>query len=1062
MRLPKLAIANYQFVLVLVFMAAALGILSFLNMPRSEDPALEFPRYNVVAVYPGASPRDMEELVVDPLEEAINEVDDLDRILTTIQDGLAVIGVEGEFGLDYDEQYDEIVAQVNAVRDQLPEGLVQLEVNQFSPQDVAILQLALSAELPYRELIDLAERLEDRLEQVDGVKAIKLNGYPDEEVRIALDFEKMGQLGLPLNQVLGVLQGNNANLPAGNLDAGQRSFSVKTSGGYRSLAELENTVVAANAGQMVYLRDIAQVYFAYEDDQWIARHNGQKALFVSVTQKGGENILAVTEALQAEIDRFQAELPPSVALATAFIQAPAVAARVNDFFANLLQGIALVAVIIFLFLGLRNALIISTVIPTSILIAINVLDLTGFGLQQISIAGLVIALGLLVDNGIVVVENINRFLKMGHPLKEAAAQGTAEVGYAIVSSTATTVLAFFPLTQLGGGTGAFLQSLPAIVIYALVASLVLALAFTPLLASRLMKGNKGHRGDKGNRGESAVHPPTPLKGGEPSLSPLEGGGPFSSPLEGGQGGESTRVERAIQGLIERGYRPALNFALKRPLAIVGIGVLSLVGSLALFPLVGVSFFPTADKPLLVIDVDLPKGASLDRSDAAARFVEQTLARYDLVESYATNVGHGNPQIYYNVIPQNLDPTHAQLIVNLRQWEAEGFYGLIDSLRADFSGYAGAQISVRELKNGPPYEAPIAIKVIGEDLAVIGQLSAQVKGLIAAQDGAINVDNPLAVGQTNLRARIRRDEAGMRGVPLADIDLAIRTAVSGNQLGTFNTDAGDKYPLVARLAYSGDEEAKVSDFQRVSLGSLSGAQVPLPQLVSLEFEADVAQIDHFDLARTNTLTADVRDGANVTELTESIIAGLETMDWPEGYRYFVAGEYETQQESFGDLGSMLIVAVLGIFAVLILQFRSFRQPFVVLSAIPLALSGSIVALFLTGWSFSFFAFVGFTSLVGIVVNTSIILVDYTNQLLAEGKSVRAAIQQAAETRFTPIILTTLTTICGLLPLTLTNSGLWSPLGWTIIGGMVSSTLLTLLVVPVLYQGLTGTRMAGEGA
>ena len=1018
MRLPKLAIANYQFVLVLVFMAVALGTLSLLNMPRSEDPALDFPRYNIVAVYPGASPRDMEELVVDPIEEAVNEVEDLDRILTTVRDGLAVIGVEGEFGIDYDEQYDEVVAQVNSIRDQLPAGLVSLDVSQFSPQDVSILQMALVGEgVPYRQLIEYAERLEDRLEKVDGVRSVELNGYPDEEVRIALDFEKMAQLGVPLNQVLNVLRSNNANIPAGTLEAGSRAFSVKTSGGYRTLTELENTVISASPGQILRLKDLGKVYYGYEDPQWIARFNGERGIFISVTQKTGQNIISLTEKLEAEMASFQSSLPASADLTVAFIQAPAVATRINDFFANLLQGIALVAVVIFLFLGFRNALIISTVIPTSILIAINVLDLSGFGLQQISIAGLVIALGLLVDNGIVVVENINRYLKEGTPLLEAAAKGTSEVGWAIVSSTVTTVLAFFPLSQLGGGTGAFLQSLPAIVIYALVASLVLALAFTPLLASRLMKGKA--------RGQSK----TPRRG------------------------ISDWMQARVQGLIDRVYRPALTFSFRRPWLILLLGVFSLAGSMALFPLVGVSFFPTADKPLLVIDVDLPQGAALSRTNEATRYVEHTLAQQGLVASYASSIGHGNPQIYYNIIPKNLDATHAQLIVNLEKWESESFYALIDQLRSEFAGYSGAQISVRELKNGPPYEAPIAIKVLGDDLAEINRLSDQVKGLIEQEIGTINVENPLEVAQTNLRARVRRDEAGMLGVPLADIDGAIRTAVTGNEIGTFNTDAGDKYPLVVSLAYEEGQEARVTDFQRVSLGSFSGAQVPLPQLISLEFESDAARIDHFDLARANTLTADVEEGANVTEITERLIGEVEKMTWPDGYSYFVAGEYETQQESFGDLGQMLVVAILGIFAVLILQFRSFRQPFVVLSAIPLALSGSIVALFVTGWSFSFFAFVGFTSLVGIVVNTSIILVDYTNQLREQGKTVNEAIQQAAETRFTPILLTTLTTISGLLPLTLTNSGLWSPLGWTIIGGMVSSTLLTLLVVPVLYRLLT---------
>jgi len=1014
MRLPKLALANYQFVLVVVIMTAALGVLSFKNMPRSEDPALDFPIFNIIAVYPGTSPEDIEELVVDPIEDALNELEDVDQVLTKIEDGLAVIRVEGEFGLDTDEQFDEVVAKVNSVRQDLPPGLFSLEVKQASPQDVKILQLALvGEEVPYRELVDWAERIEDQLEKVDGVRNVELTGYPSEQVRVALDFEKMAQLGISLNQVSGILQANNANIPGGNLDAGGKRFAVKTSGGYRSLQEISETVIAANGEKMVRVKDIATVYFDYEDANWIARFNGQKAVFISVTQKEGKNILAINDALEESLLSLKAKLPPTLSLSTAFIQAPAVEARVNDFFANLLQGIALVGVIILLFLGFRNALIIITVIPTSILIAINLLDVSGFGLQQISIAGLVIALGLLVDNGIVVVENINRFLKEGHSLKDAAAKGTAEVGWAIVSSTATTVLAFFPLSQLGGGTGAFLKSMPTIVIFALLASLVLALSFTPVLAGWWMKAKK---------------PNEPTK--------------------------PSRAAQLLDRVVAKVYRPALTFALKRPVIMVTLGVLSLAGSMALFPLVGVSFFPTADKPLMVIDINTPKGTSIERTDAAAVYVEKVLRDQPFVESYATNVGHGNPQIYYNIIPKNTQANHAQLIVNLKAWDGPQFYALIDTLRTEFDTYAGARISVKELKNGPPYEAPIAIKVIGDDLDVIKSLSENVERLIAQQNGTVNLDNPLALGKTNLHARIRREAAGMMGVQLIDIDQAIRTAVSGNELGTFNTDAGDKYPLVVRLAYDDRDEARLTDLRRVSLSSMSGAQVPLQQLVDLELENDAAQIDHFDFERTNTVKADVVDGFNATDITLAIIEGLDEMEWPEGYRYYVAGEYETQQESFGDLGTLLIVAVLGILAVLILQFRSFSQPFIVLSAIPLALSGSIVALFLTGWTFSFFAFVGFTSLVGIVVNTSIILVDYTNQLRANGMDTLAAIQQSAETRFTPILLTTLTTIFGLLPLTLTNSGLWSPLGWTIIGGMVSSTLLTLLIVPVLYKWLSG--------
>ncbi|MEL6673139.1 MAG: efflux RND transporter permease subunit [Bacteroidota bacterium] len=1008
MKLPKLAIDNYAFVVVLVFMGLSTGILSFLNMPRSEDPALDFPFHNIVAVYPGTSPEDLEQLVVDPIEDRLNELEDVREIKSTMLDGVAIINVESEFEVDVDDRFDEVNAKVNAARSELPDGLISLEVTQFSPLNVVILQLALlSPTAPYNELLDWAEKLEGVLEKVDGVRTVDLEAYPEEEVRIALDMEKMARLQIPLNQLAGIIQSNNANIPGGEVKAGTRSFALKTSGGYKSVEELKETVIASRNGKLVHLKDIARVYLSYEDEQYLARMNGERALFVSVTQKKGKNILAIVEALEKEVEAFKPLLPENMVLNYAFEQGPAVSARINDFFINLLQGILLVGVVILIFLGIRNSLIVMTVIPTSILIAIFLLDLSGFGLQQISIAGLVIALGLLVDNGIVVVENISRFVQQGMPLKEAAAKGTSEVGWALVSSTATTMLAFFPMTQLGGGTGQFIQSMPITVIFSLLASLVLALALTPLLASKLMRKKVS---DKLNA-----------------------------------------VERFMQGLVQNVYRGALNFALARPVVMVLLGVASLAGSIALFPYVGVSFFPSADKPLLVININTPEGTNLTRTNEAALFVESVLDSMEEVRGHVTNVGHGNPQIYYNLIPKNFDKQHAQVLAHLEKWENRSFYATIDKLRSKFAGYTGARITVNELKNGPPSEAPIAIRVIGDNLDSIRHYSLGLEALIASKEGVINVDNPLAQSKTTLRTKIKRDKAGMLGVQLADIDFAVRTSMTGNRLGIMNTDDGEKYPITVRMDKG--EDARISDFQRVAVASQAGAQVPLSQLAQLQFQADASKINHYDLERNTIVTADVMDGYNVTSITQDLINDLDKIKLPTGYSFFIAGEYQTQQESFGDLGQMLLIAILGIFAVLVLQFKSFSQPFVVLSAIPLAFSGSIVALFLAGYSFSFLAFVGFTSLVGIVVNTSIILVDYANQLRAKGLPLREALQQASETRFTPILLTTLTTILGLLPLTLSGSNLWAPLGWTIIGGMVSSTILTLLIVPVLYQWLT---------
>jgi multidrug efflux pump subunit AcrB len=1017
MRLPKLAIQNSAFVLIIVLLAVSIGILSFINMPRSEDPALDFPLFVTVAVYPGTTPKDMEELVVDPIEDRLNELEELTEIKTTIEEGVAIIRAQGEYGENTDDLYDKIQAKVSASRSDLPRDLFSLEVNQIKPLDVKILQLGLVSDaLPYRDLVDLAEDLEMSLEKVDGVRSVDIDGYPEEEIRIALDMEKMARLHLPLNQVTGILQGNNANIPGGSLEAGSQSFTLKTSGGYQSIEELKNTVVAARGASIIRLSDIANIYMGYEDPKYIARYNGERAVFVSVTQKKGKNILQITENLDQKARAFSEGLPPSVELTYPFEQGPAVETRINDFFLNLIQGILLVGAIILLFLGIRNSLIVMTVIPTSIIIAIYLLDVSGFGLQQISIAGLVLALGLLVDNGIVVIENIHRYLKEGFSLLESAYKGTSEVGWALVSSTATTVLAFFPITQLGGGTGEFIQSLPLTVIYSLIASLILALAFTPLLASKLMKESINEK--------------------------------------------VNLMERFMQNLVKNVYRKALHFSLNRPGIVVLLAVVSLAGSVALFPLVGVSFFPAADKPIVLIDIDTPKGTSIHKTNEVAEYVESVLDTIDYITNYTMNVGHGNPQIYYNIRPRQFSPNYAQVLVAVEKWDPDRFYPLIYHLREEFATYPGAKIKVQELKNGPPFEAPVAIKIMGGNLDTLKTLAIQLEGIIGNTAGTINIDNPLSASKTNLKTQINRDKAAMMGVQLADIDLAVRTAFTGNSIGTMNMPDGEKYPMVTRMVQG--EQARVSDFQRISVASITGAQVPLGQLAHLEFEAGANQIDHFDLERTVTVKADVLDTYNVTQVTEEIIGKLDQIKLPQGYDFYIAGEYETQQESFGDLGQMLVVAILGIFAVLVLQFKSFKQPFVVLSAIPLAFSGSVVALYLSGYSFSFLAFVGFTSLVGIVVNTSIILVDYSNQLLAKGLPLREALQQASETRFKPIILTTLTTIFGLLPLTLSGSNLWSPLGWTIIGGMVSSTLLTLLIVPILYQWLTGAEKEVQSA
>ncbi|MEM9929389.1 MAG: efflux RND transporter permease subunit, partial [Bacteroidota bacterium] len=482
MQLPNWSVQNGAFVLVLTLIATAIGLLSYQSMPRSEDPSINIPTYLVTIVYPGTSPEDMEELIVDPLEDVIENIDDIDFVVTEIFEGLAVLRIEASYALDdWDEKGVEIERELNTVRDDLPAGIVFYNFEQFKQEDRAVVhQIALtSPAAPFYEMEKVAESVEERLEKINGVKEVKLDAYPERQVRVSLDFQRCVAQNIPPASILGVLQQNNANVPGGDLGAATQNFSIKTSGSYEDMEALRRTVVGSNAGKLVYLSDVADVRFAYEEERWRARYNGERALLLSVLIEGESNIVDVNAQLHAALNVARQDLPPTVRLQTAFEQAPAVSARITDFFGNLLQGVILVGVIILLFLGFRASIIVMIVIPLCILISLALLNANGFALQQISIAALVIALGLLVDNGIVVIENINRYLKEGLTPMEAAAKGTSEVGWAIVSSTVTTLLAFFPLTQLGGGPGEFLQSLPVTVMLTLSISLLLALSFSP-------------------------------------------------------------------------------------------------------------------------------------------------------------------------------------------------------------------------------------------------------------------------------------------------------------------------------------------------------------------------------------------------------------------------------------------------------------------------------------------------------------------------------------------------------------------------------------------------------
>jgi len=1009
MNIPKFSIENYQFTLTVFVALLVMGIMSFLGMPQREDPVVEIPNTIVVAVYPGANPEDMESQVVDVIEEAVNELEDIKEIRTTISDGVAVIGVESVFGLDSDDRYDEVVRQINQIRDDLPSDLYQLDIRKFTTSTVNIMQMALVSEkASYRRMKTEAERIKEVIEDVGGVKKVEIEAYPEEEVRIALNPVLMTEMNISLDDIERSIQSSNANIPGGAVKVSNRLFNIKTSGAYDNLNEIKNTVVGSYQGKIIYLKNIAAVYFDYEDDRWLGRYNGEKAIYINTQQKDGYNIFDIANPIKEEVEEMT--LAGDIRLEYVFDQAEGVKERVSGFLSNLVQGIVLVGVIIFLLLGARSSSIVMMTIPLSILIGLWVVDSSGFSLQQMSIAGLIVALGLLVDNSIAIIENIERFIGLGYNRKEAAIKATQQLIAPITSATLTTVLAFVPIIMMPETTGAFIKALPVTVIATLTASLIIAVTLTPFIASKVLKERKT--------------------------------------------GEATRTTftfNAIKQFVEGPYRKALNWTLNHRFLTISLAVASLVGALMLFPLVGVSFFPKAEKPQFRVTIRLPNGSNLDATNEAVRYVEGVLDTIESIEYYASNVGHGNPRIYYNVNPVNYASNYGELFVMLKYYDIDEFYQLLNQLRGTFGAYANARIDVKEFVQGPPSKAPIEVQINGDDLTQLQDYSREIENIVKTIPGAINVENPLRNNSTDLYFKINRDKAMMLGVPIHVIDKSIRSFVNGATIGTYRDKNAEEYSMVMR--YDFDDQFKLEDFDRLTVKSVAGHFIPLKQLASIEFSEAPSLISHFDSDRTATVLADLDNGYTLDPVIADIEGRLVQMDWKEGYSYTFKGDLENRNNSFGGMGVASVMALLLIFGVLIIQFKSFSQPLIIFSALPLAIIGSILALFVTGIPFSFTAFVGLTSLIGIAINNSIVLVDYANKLRTEGKSVIEAAIQAGEVRFIPIVATTLTTILGLLPLTLTGGSLWAPMGWTIIGGLITSTTFVLLLVPVLYQLFT---------
>lgn len=1002
--LAKFVIERWQLSLILFSLLVVLGISALSNITRAVDPHFPIPVVSIIAILPGADAQDMEETIAKPIEEAVQSLDDIKEVRSNSTDGGSTITVEfTDWSGDVEGYFDDVVREVNAIRETLPQNLQRLEFRKIRTTEAAVLQLALVSETAsWRRLDKYADDLVDNLTRYPGVREARIFGLPQPEISVEIDPARLSELQVPASAVADALKQGGIELPGGAVQSGDRRLNVKAGGAFRNLEAIRNLPLRAAGGALLTVQDVASVKWGAAEQIYRTRHNGKRAIIVTATQKDGVDVTRLRKELETELVNQRTTLPPDITLALQFDQSRDVTRRLDELTRDFAIAVGLV-IFTLLPLGRRASAMVMISIPLSLASGLLVLYAMGYNLSQLSIAGFIVSLGLLVDDSIVVTENIARHLRMGKTRTQAAIEATLEIRSAVIGSTFVLIFAFAPLLFLPGGAGSYTRSFYLAIMMTVAASLVISLSLIPFLASRLLRRDENPEGNA--------------------------------------------LLRWLNEKIQTFYSPLLHIALGAPRRTVAIAMVLCISAFALVPLMGFSLFPNSDSPYFRVSVETEQGSSLNQTDQIISQVAKIMEAEPSIKVRAENIGAGNPQVFYNVFVSAERTNYGEVLAVLDEWDADDGPEMVERLRTKFDAIAGARIKLEPFQNGPPIEAPVAIEISGPQLDVLKDLAGQVENILRDTQGARDINNPIATDKIDLDIGLDERKAALLNIPPGEARRAIQLAISGERAATFRDEEGDNYPVTVRLPLN--ETQPVSVLDDIYLATRSGDPVALSQVTNPKLTNVPPQIQRRQLERSVTVTAQLEYNEVASIVTNEAVKEIQKIDFPEGYSFSIGGESESIGDTFGDLGPIVFTAILLILAILVAEFGRFRETIVVAGVIPLGTFGGLIAQYLTGNSLSFMGVIGFIALIGIEIKNSILLVDFTAQLRDRGMPLRDAIEKAGEVRFLPVLLTSVTAIGGLLPLALLGGTLYAPVAIIIIGGLISSTLLSRVVTPAMY-------------
>jgi multidrug efflux pump subunit AcrB len=1008
----KNSVKHKSIVILLCLAVLIFGFGMYPYMEMQENPVVDSPIATVKCIYPGATPEDVEKDVIKPLEDSIGEVADIKQMESYCMDSVGVVKIKLNNMSDdeIDKHWDDLKDKVDEAKSDLPSTAYDPVVETDFTSAYGLIIGVSSDNYSYEQLKDVATELKDDLSAVKGVKAVDIDGEVDNEIDINLDLSRLQQYGISITDISTYLQARNINIPGGNLELGDSKVPVQITGEYKSVEEIGNTIIgmSTDTGNTVHLRDVADITRVEGDDSMRATVNNEKGLLVGVKFSDGVNIPSVTKKLNKVIENFEAtKLYNDMHLTRLIDQSEYIDSAINLLNSNLFMAVLLVLIVIILAMGIRSAIIVALPIPIVIAAVFAYMNLTDIPLHQVSIMSLIISLSLLVANGIVSNDNMNVYLDRGEDRFTSCTKGVKEVMMPILTSTLTTIASFLPLAMMEGSEGKFVKTLPILVSVALAASFITSLTIVPAMGHLLLLDKEQKEKREAKR----------------------------------------KKPRKQHNFANKLYEKLITLALKMPVATIAVFVLIFVLVLSLVPTLKVQLFPPVEREQYVVDVTLKEGTTTDKTAEVVNQICKLIDEDDSVTSYASEIGTGFMKYYVTFMSNQQATNRAQILVNGNR---DGISALEKKINENIPA---AIVNIKQLEIALPVDHTIEVRISGEDTDTLLKLAEQVKEKMRNVDGAKNIEDNFGSYGYKVSVNVNEEKANMVGITNYEVAQLVRMAINGTTVTSLKQDdiKKDSLPIIMKLP---DEQTKDSS----SIGNIfitstvTGKNVPLKQIADITTEKSLSKIMRRDGERTITVGMFVEDGYESDEVLDEVMSQMSTLQLPSGYTLAYGGEKENRTDALKSMILPTIIAVAIIYLIIVLQFGSLLKPLIIMGTIPLSFIGVIGGLKIMDYPIGFMALLGAISLMGVVVNNGIVLLDYINLLYKQTGNLKDAVIEGSVTRLRPIMVGMITTVISLIPMVVTGGPLWAPMASSILFGMLISSVLTMLVVPCAYYVL----------